>query len=582
MTLVSGRILVNLLDLFALLCIGLLASVLAGNFSPDESPLTAYFGRLSGASNSELALIFSVIAATLFIIKSLFGSLMLRLTTVFLAKTDGRLSARLAEKQYGQGISITWSQTRGETEWLLTQSSYHAISSVLFSAGSFIAEASLFVLIFSLFVFVDVWAATFVTLYFLGLVIAFQIFINQRLRRLGERLSRNSVGMTDSILEMNENLRELSVMAKLETWVARFSSIRLEYSLDRGLQRFLMGLPRFFVEAGLMLGIVGVLAFQFAQGFSPESLEVLAVFLAGGLRIMAALLPLQNSVADLRTLAPQARRAQEAIQEMLRMERIPAVSYFGEPPGKDLFSNGSTVGPGIAVSGVDFAYPGSREKSLSDISFEIPGGSLLAVVGLSGSGKTTLVDLLMGLISPASGEVRFFWTDAYGGQPSASIVRGYLPQRPHLFRGSMAQNVAVSFENADVDDERVIGSLKKVGLWSFVSSLPQSIHSDIGKQASSLSGGQLQRLALARAIYCGANLLALDEPTSALDYKSEREVTELITSLGSSTTRIVIAHRASTVRNADFVLVLSRGRVETFGTYAEVKRKSEFFRSGFD
>lgn len=571
--LISGRIVVNFLDLVALVSVGILASVLSGNFSSEENVLVAYFGLFGTSTNSELAVFFSATAAALFIAKSSLGSLLLRLTTVFLAKTDGRLSALLARNQYRKGVALLWTQSRGETEWLLTQSSYHAISSVLFSAGSFMAEASLFLLVFALFVFIDTWAALFITIYFLALLTVFQVFINQRLKRLGQRLSRNSVGMTDSILDMNENLRELSVLGKLESFVASFAAIRLQYSLDRGLQRFLMGLPRFFVEAGLMLGIVGVLAFQFLRGFSADSLEVLAVFLAGGLRIMAALLPLQNSLADLRALAPQARRAQVAISEML--------AAAGEKDGLDLETPSNmqpggeiSQAPGIAVSNISFKYPGSKENALSEVSFTIPGGSLLAIVGLSGSGKTTLVDVLMGLIRPDSGSVLY----EGGSQPHC----GYLPQRPQLFRGTIAQNVAVAVEGVEIDEIRVEGALRQVGLWSFVNSFPDGARTDIGKSSSSLSGGQLQRLALARSIYSRANILALDEPTSALDYKSEQEVTDLIASLSGITTRLVIAHRASTIRHADFVLVLARGRVEQFGTYAEVKRSSEFFRLGFD
>ena len=202
----------------------------------------------------------------------------------------------------------------------------------------------------------------------------------------------------------------------------------------------------------------------------------------------------------------------------------------------------------------------------------IPAGGYVAFVGSSGAGKTTLADLILGVNESDSGSV------LVGGQ-SPFLMRAvspgqiaYVPQNPGLVSGTVAQNIALGIPDSEIDEARAIEVIEMVELREFVDSLPEGIHSDLGKQADSLSGGQKQRMGLARALYPSPRLLVLDEATSALDAGTEASITSTISRLGLSTTVVVIAHRLSTIQDADRVFVIENGLISAEGTFPEVRR----------
>ena len=147
-------------------------------------------------------------------------------------------------------------------------------------------------------------------------------------------------------------------------------------------------------------------------------------------------------------------------------------------------------------------------------------------------------------------------------------ILGYVPQKPGIIGGSVAENVALGLPTEEIDREQVWWAIESAGLGGFVSGLPSGLHTDLGKQADSLSGGQVQRIGLARALYGRPGLLVLDEATSALDLRTEKTVTETLERFDA--TKILIAHRFSTVKNAESVYVLESGRIAAKGTFSQV------------
>jgi ATP-binding cassette subfamily C protein len=148
----------------------------------------------------------------------------------------------------------------------------------------------------------------------------------------------------------------------------------------------------------------------------------------------------------------------------------------------------------------------------------------------------------------------------------------YVPQRPGLVSGTIAENVALGLDLGEIDHERVRKALEQAHLWEFIQTLPEGVHTSIGKQADALSGGQIQRLGLARALYVNPGIVVLDEATSALDAGAEALVSQTLESLGSDVTVIVIAHRLSTVQHSDCVYVLESGRLMASGKFAELRK----------
>jgi ABC-type multidrug transport system fused ATPase/permease subunit len=221
----------------------------------------------------------------------------------------------------------------------------------------------------------------------------------------------------------------------------------------------------------------------------------------------------------------------------------------------------------IKVNNISASYPGMSLPALSQISFEISAGESVAVVGESGAGKTTLIDVLLGVLNTDSGSVTIS-----GLVPTETVMRwpgaiAYVPQDVAIASGTFRENVALGYPAEEATEDLVMRALKIAHLDEYVNSLPNGIDAEVGEKGSRISGGQRQRLGIARAMFTQPHLLVLDEATSALDGETEANISDSISALRGSTTILMIAHRLATVRNADKIIYLSQGKIIAMGSF---------------
>ncbi len=231
----------------------------------------------------------------------------------------------------------------------------------------------------------------------------------------------------------------------------------------------------------------------------------------------------------------------------------------------------------IEFKGVSFSYD-SREPVLQHVSCRIRAGEHVAIVGPSGVGKTTLVSLILRFYKPTQGEI---WFD---GLPAAeyeleSLRRriGYVSQSTMLLSGTIGDNLR--YGNLDAGEEQIVRAAKVAGIHDFIAGLPEGYDAPVGERGVKLSEGQKQRLAIARALIKDPDILVLDEPTSALDSVVERSIFDALPTLIRDKTLFVVAHRLSTIQNADRILLLNEKRLVAMGTHRELLRNNEYYRS---
>jgi ABC-type multidrug transport system fused ATPase/permease subunit len=227
--------------------------------------------------------------------------------------------------------------------------------------------------------------------------------------------------------------------------------------------------------------------------------------------------------------------------------------------------------PEILISNLTFSYPESISETIKSATLKIPSGSSVAIVGPSGAGKSTLIDLLLGLLEQKSGSVQISNLAPIQAIKKWPGAISYVPQDVTIINGTIRENIILGFPNEAHREAEIIRALKIAQLWEFVESLSDGLDTLVGERGSKLSGGQRQRLGIARALFTNPKLLVLDEATSSLDGVTEHGITEAIEALSGDVTVVIIAHRLTTVRNADQVIYLQGGEIISTGSFNHVR-----------
>ena len=362
---------------------------------------------------------------------------------------------------------------------------------------------------------------------------------------LGSAYDRRLKLVQESLGAIRDVILDRSQPVHLE----EFRAIDWQFSQARLSSGFLVTAPRFVIEAAGMLLIATLALVVASEGGLAMALPVLGALSLGALRLLPLLQQLYQawvSLAANRSIAT----------EVLSLLALPL---------PDEGSSGTPVpfNRTIRFDQVSFTYPGRNSPALDDISFSIPHGSRVAIVGKTGSGKSTLVDLLMGLLTPSTGRIAVDDVALDNRTLGAWQQRiAHVPQSIFLADASVARNVALGGPPSAIDENRVAQAVKLAQLDDVVAGLPRGLETPVGEGGISLSGGQRQRLGLARAIYKDAAVLILDEATNALDREIEEAILEVLARLHSrGVTVVMVSHRPSAVRECDLLIRLDRGKV---------------------
>jgi len=566
------RFALNGLDIAAVGLMGVLGAITATGLSGERVTLFGYSLPNPTATNV-IFLVASV--AYLFILKGGLGILFARWTAVFLAGVEIKNSAKVTRYLFSGTLQRVRIYSRAEIQFLVGQSVNATFAGVLGSLTTLIIEATMFLSIFILFLAVDWLAALIIAAYFAVLILLMQRFTAKRYQQSGEDIRKGAVASGGSILELVDGFREISVLGKQDFFLTRFIEARKLSARTGVTVQILKSLPRYIAEAGLIVGALGFVVWQLGRGTLNDGLLALGIFLAGSMRMMAAILPLQQIWNELRVSQKWVTMAQDILLQLRDTPELLDSDIFAPTVRRD--SSEDVAEPitrlDLSLDEVFFGFDSAKKSVVQGVSLKVASGSLAAIVGPSGAGKTTLVDLMLGLYEPDLGEVRVGGMEPGLLRQQAPGLLAYVPQKPGLVGGSIAHNVALGVADEDIDEDAVWEALKKAQLSDLVFGLPEKIHSSLGVHSDALSGGQIQRLGLARALYTNPRLIILDEATSALDAATEASVVEAIGNLGSETTVIVIAHRLSTIQHADQVHVMDDGRLIASGTFKEVRKK---------
>ena len=546
----------SLMDVGAL---GALALALPGLIDPTRAVTIPVIGWVVDSFGDQVLLI--SIFATLIAAKSILNIVAIRIATRKFAKHEEDLGQDL----FTAYMSAPWvdrlSKSTSEIIRMVDSGVAATVMGVLMPVATLMGDVVTMVVISVVLLVVDPQTAVVTFVYLSLLALTLGRVISPRALRNGEANRVNSNSIVLLLQEILSALKEISLKGNEREVETALRNLRGPTSKIRADVQFYRQVPRFVLETGLVLGFIVVGVSGYLVDGQVGAITAVGMFAVAGFRLIPALTRFQSTQNQVLT---SGAFADQVVKDIKFAQQ--AVAHR-DAPDTDVLPAGLQD---VVLTDVSFTYPQRTEPALDGVSLRIPAGSRVAIVGSSGAGKSTLIDLLLGLLTPDSGTITI------GERDMTTVLRqwrshvGYVPQEVALFDLSVGQNVALTWNPSDVDEERVRRALDRAQLLDFIETRPGGIGGRIGERGMGLSGGQRQRMGIARGLYAEPNVLVLDEATSALDTATEAAVTGAIRELAGELTTITIAHRLATIRDSDIVFFLSEGKLRAQGTFDEV------------
>lgn len=508
--------------------------------------------------------ILAVSAASILVLRTVLSIVFTRKIFFFLSRRGATISSTIIAKLLSQSLTEVQARSTQDTLYSVTAGVSAITLGVLGTATTIVSDASLLLIMFiGLFIVDPTIALTTIFFFgFLGLILYRSM--NVKAHNLGFQLASLNVKSNEKIIEVLTSYRESVVRNRRDYYAREIGRLRLGLADVLAEMQFMPNISKYVIESGIVIGALVIAGAQFAMQDARQAVATLTVFLAAGTRIAPAIMRLQQSAIQIKSGIGSAIPTLELIESLQGVDNIEPVE-----DSLDVIHDGFTAN--VALSSVRFRYPNQETNALNEISFTINAGDSLAIVGPSGAGKTTLVDVLLGVLNANAGKVSISGVnplDSIGKWPGAI---SYVPQDVVISNGTIRENIAMGFPSVVATDELVWDAIKIAQLTEFVESLPFGLDTPVGERGTKISGGQRQRLGIARAMFTKPKLLVLDEATSSLDGQTEADISDAIQKLQGSVTVVLIAHRLSTVRNVNQVIYMADGEIVARGNFDEVR-----------
>ena len=563
------QISMGILDLLGVVAIGLLGALsVTGLQSHTPGNRVSAALRILHISHSTFQTQASVIGATAVILlvgRTMLSIFFTRRVLFFLSRRGAKISANLISRLLSQSLLTVQAQTTQEILFAVTGGVSIITLQILATAVVLASDISL-LLVMAIGLFAVDPTTAFGTFLVFGLI-GYSLYrlMHVRAGRLGTENSQLNIQSSEKIVEVFASYRESVVRNRRDYYSREIGKLRFILANTLAEQNFMPYISKYVIETAVVLGALLIGAAQFILQDATHAVATLAIFLAAGSRIAPAVLRVQQGSITIRGGLGAATPTLDLIDLLSNAPMIENVDDSVDVVHEGFKSE-------IQVIGSSLTYPNKFAPAISDITLRIPAGASVAFVGPSGAGKTTIIDVLLGVLNPDEGSVLIS-----GLPPLLAVAKwpgavSYVPQDVVIAAGTIRENVALGYPSEAATDELVMSALKVAHLDEFVAGLPNGVDTQVGERGAKISGGQRQRLGIARAMFTRPHLLVLDEATSSLDGETEASISDAIHALRGSTTVVMIAHRLSTVRNADIVVYLSEGKVMATGTFDEVRK----------
>lgn len=523
----------------------------------NGNPRLATLYRMSGAASVErFVLVGAIVLLAFYVAKNLFLAWLYRLQTRFSTDTEARIGADLLSSFLALPFSERLSENSAERLRIITVETGRATAGFLASLLQIATEGCVILCLVALLLAVNPLATSVAIVVMAVTGLLFESIMRRRMAAHRDERIRSGSAMYKSVSQSLGAFKEVKVLGRESHFVDGFLASSRRYARATAAFSWSGLLPRLLVETIAVSALLGAVIFGLATAQPMHDIvPALTLFGLALFRIMPSATRVLAAVNSLRFNAPSVRIVATGLSGAGTPASLPAP---GGMPGSIRT---------IELDGVSYRYPGADVWALRRITLTIRHGELIGLVGRSGSGKTTLSDLLLGLLDPQEGVIRF---DGKAAGCRLRGLAGLVSQQFFLLDDTVRRNVAFGIGDTAIDDERVWRALRSARLEKRILELPDGLGSPVGEHGAMLSGGERQRLAIARALYDDPEILVFDEATSALDSATEAEVLETVRGLAGTKTILMISHRPASLACCDRVIVMRDGAVVACGRYDEL------------
>lgn len=349
-------------------------------------------------------------------------------------------------------------------------------------------------------------------------------------------------------------IKEIKILGREDYFLDSYNLYYGKYTKALQILRLISMIPKYIVEAVCMTGLVFAIIIKiiFGEADMIHFIPQLTVFATAAFRLLPSVGRINGYVTQMLSYMPSIDLVYNDLKE---------IDKYKVKEAEETENNYCQLNKKIYVDHVSFRYESGNEEILHNVELTVPKGKMVAFIGTSGAGKTTMVDIILGLLEPNQGHVYADGIDIHRNLAVWHKQIGYIPQTIYLADDTIRANIAFGVFENEIDDQAVARAMREAQLDEFVNTLPEGLNTYVGDRGVRLSGGQRQRIGIARALYHNPEILVLDEATSALDNETEAAVMNAIDGLHGMKTLMIIAHRLTTIRNADIIYEVTEGQV---------------------
>lgn len=576
----------SLLDLVGVLLLGVVASVAVTvvQSAPPPEAVTELFARLgqNDLSDQEIVIYLGIAAAVVLLTKTVLSTYLIRRILRFLANRQALVSARLTSELLSRPLTEVQRRSTQETAYALMGGVGQATVGLLGQAVIAVSELALLGVLAVALLFLDPLVTLGSILFFALVAMVLQKLLGSRGSQLGRDGATYDITSLNAVQEAIAAYREVTVSNRRNLYVDRIQSLRWQAARVSAELGFMNQIPKYVFETALVVGGFFLTALLFLSRDAVAAVGTLALFLAAASRVMPSLLRLQGAAVAIRISAGGAVPTFELAESLGHPNEVRGESVLPMLIRDRIARGNPDFNASVEVQQVSVTYPGATRQALHNVSLSIVHGDATALVGKSGAGKSTLADVILGIVKPETGIVRI------GGlSPDAAVEAwpggiSYVPQEVVLANDTIRANVALGLPREAIDDAIVWEALDRAQLSAYLGRERDGLDTHVGEGGMRMSGGQRQRLGLARALFTRPSLLVLDEATSALDAETEQSITTTLDAMQEGVTVVIIAHRLSTVRHVSKIAYLEEGNLVACAPFDEIVQQVPAFRRQAD